>query len=352
MSTKKLYNIGVIGAGMIALQHLEHIRKSGRAEVSWIAALRPDNLEMVRSRFGIKYKTHNYRDMLADSAVDVILITTPPHLHREMFKECLKAGKHVLLEKPMAITTEELEDLLECKKKHPQLLAMDCSGRHARLSPKFRKVKGLIDSGLLGDVYRVHHQSVARQGRPGIEFHPEGKWFLDRTKAGGGPIFDWGVYDLSFHLGVLGDRHQLEHIDSVLMKRGLDETDPGTDVYDVEEHFAISMKFSEGLSYYWERGAHANVEVPNETRIYGTRGGIKLAYCTWDDPDMWLYDLDQYGKARKQKLDLDMSQHSHDGYALWEHFFQVLDGHTEPVISLELAKKHLDIIIKCCQFSD
>ena len=347
----KFYNIGVVGAGMIARQHLEHIRNTGRAEVTWIAALRPGNLEEVRSEFGIKNKTHDYRDMLKDSKVDAILITTPPHLHREMFIETLRSGKHVLLEKPMAIRTEDLNELLEVKAEYPQVIAMECSGRHARLTPKFRKVKEIVDSGVLGDVYRIHHQSVARQGRPGIEFHSEGKWFLDRSRAGGGPIFDWGVYDLSFHLGILGDVNELKQVESAVMKRGLDEVDPGTEIYDVEEHFAVNMKFTNGLGYYWERGAHANVDVPNETRIYGTRGGIKLAYCTWDDPVITLYDLDQAGRAREQKIEIDMTNHSNDGYALMEHFFNVLDGEEQPAISLELAKKHLDIIIKCCQIA-
>ncbi len=349
---RKLYNIGVVGAGMIARQHLDHIRNTGRANVTWIAALRPGNLEEVRAEFGIKNKTHDYRDMLNDPKVDAILITTPPHLHKEMFIETLRAGKHVLLEKPMAIRPEDLNEMLDVQVKNPQWLAMECSGRHARLSPKFRKVKEIVDSGVLGDIYRIHHQSVDRQGRPGIEFHPEGKWFLDRSRAGGGPIFDWGVYDLSFHLGILGDSYELEQLESAWMKRGLDEVDPGTEIYDVEEHFAVNMKFTNGLSYYWERGAHANVKVANETRIYGTRGGVKLAYCTWDDPVITLYDLDQAGKAREQKIEVDMTHHSHDGYALMEHFFNVLDGEEEPVISLELAKKHLDIILKCCQFAE
>jgi len=352
MIAERRYKIGIVGAGMIARQHLEHIRNTGRAEVTWIAALRPGNLEAVRSEFGIAHKTNDYRDMLKDPAVDAVLITTPPHLHREMFVETVRAGKHVLLEKPMAIRTGELEELLAVKAEHPHTVAMECSGRHARLSPKFRKVKELIYSGLLGDIYRVHHQSVARQGRPGIEFHPAGKWFLDRSKAGGGPIFDWGVYDLSFHLGVLGDRHELDCIESVHMMKGLDEVDPETDVYDVEEHFAVSMLFTEGLSYYWERGAHANVEVPNETRIYGTKGGLKLAYCTWDDPVITLYDLDLEGKAREQQIEVDMTLHPNDGYALMEHFINVLDGRNQTIITLELAKKHLDIIIKCCQFAD
>jgi predicted dehydrogenase len=269
-----------------------------------------------------------------------------------MFIHAVEAGKHVLLEKPMALSLPDMEEMLKVKSRHPGSLAMECSGRHARLSPKFRKVKEIIDSGALGEIYRIHHNSVARQGRPGIEFHPAAKWFLDRSRAGGGPLFDWGVYDLSFHLGVLGDRPALEKMESVILKRDLDEVDPGTDTYDVEEHFAVHMKLSGNISYYWERGAHANVEVPNETRIYGTRGGIRLAYCTWDDPVIWLYDLDNEGKARKQSIEVDMSEHSHDGYALTDHFIRVLEGKEKPIISLEIAKKHLEIILKCYELAD
>lgn len=352
MNHQKTYNFGIIGAGMIARQHLEHMRNTGRTEATWIAARNPENLEWVRSSFGIKNKTHDYREMLADPLVDAILVTTPPHLHREMFLDAVRAGKHVLLEKPMAILQEDLEEMLRVKEQFPGTIAMECSGRHARLSPKFRRVKEIVDSGMLGEIYRIHHQSIARQGRPGIEFHPAAKWFLDRSRAGGGPMFDWGVYDLSFHLGVLGDRPGLERIESVMRMSGLDEVDPGTDVYDVEEHFVVNMKLTGNISYSWERGAHANVAVPNETRIFGTRGGLKLAYCTWDDPRMTLYDLDPEGKARERIEEVDMSAHIHDGYALMEHFIRVLDGEEEPVISLELAKKHMDMILKFTKFAD
>jgi predicted dehydrogenase len=230
-------------------------------------------------------------------------------------------------------------------------MAMECSGRHARLTPKFVKVKEIIDAGVLGEIYHIHHNSIWRQNRPGIEFHPTAKWFLDRSRAGGGPLFDWGVYDLSFHLGVLGDRSDLEEVVSVKLMGGLDEVDPGTDVYDVEEHFMVNLKLTGGISYYWERGGHANVEIPNETRIYGTRGGIKLGYCSWDDPVIILYDLDDQGKAREQQITLDYSGQD-DGYALSEHLIRVLDGTEEPVISMETAKKHMDIILKCYEVAD
>lgn len=164
-------------------------------------------------------------------------------------------------------------------------------------------------------------------------------------------MFDWGVYDLSFHLGVLGDRPDLERIEGVMMKDGLDGVDPGAETYDVEEHFVVNMILTGNISYCWERGAHANVAVPNETRIFGTRGGIKLAYCTWDDPRITVYDLDPSGKARERCEEVDMTGHLHDGYALVDHFIRVMDGNETPVISLEQAKKHMEMILKCRDFA-
>jgi predicted dehydrogenase len=332
MSDQKKYNIGVIGAG-------------------WIASRNPQNLEKVRSTHNIPNKTHDYRDILMDPAVDLVLIATPPDTHKEMFVETLQAGKHVLLEKPMALNMEELVEMMAVKAQYPDLLAMECSGRHSRLNPKYTLVKELIDTGALGEIYHIHHQSVTRQNRPGIEFHPIAKWFLDKSKAGGGPLFDWGVYDLSFHLGILGDIPELEKVELAVLKSGLDEVDPGTAVYDVEEHMLVNMKLSGGIDYHWERGIHAHMEVPNETRIYGTRGGIKLAYCTWDDPQVIFYDLDKEGKARENMYDIECPTEE-DGFYLSRHLIQVLDGVEQPVISLETAKRHMEIIFQCCQAAD
>ncbi len=210
MNDQNSYNIGVIGAGWIAKAHMGFLQQTGRADITWLAARNPENLEKVRAGFDIPNKTSDYRDILKDPAVELVLIATPPDTHREMFIEALKAGKHVLLEKPMALNQEELEEMMPVKAQYPDLMAMECSGRHSRLNPKFTLVKEMIDLGALGEIYHIHHQSVNRQNRPGIEFHPVAKWFLDKSRAGGGPLFDWGVYDLSFHLGVLGIRPELE----------------------------------------------------------------------------------------------------------------------------------------------
>jgi predicted dehydrogenase len=346
MSNQNRYNFGVIGTGWIARAHMGFLRETGRADIAWISARNPENLERVRSDFGIPNKSQDYHDMLDDPQVEVVLIATPPHLHKEMFIEAIRAGKHVLLEKPMALNIQEVEEMMRVKEAYPGSIAMECSGRHSRLNPKYTLVKELIESGALGEIYHIHHQSVKRQYRPGIEFHSIAKWFLDRSMAGGGPLFDWGVYDLSFHLGILGDIPRLERVEDVVLKSGLDDVDPGTDIYDVEEHMIVNMKLTGGISYYWERGGHAHMEVPNETRIYGTRGGIRLAYCTWDDPEVILYDLDEQGKAREKRI-LTERPAEEDGYFLTRHLIDVLDGKEQPVVTLETAKKHMEIIFRC-----
>jgi predicted dehydrogenase len=346
MSIPKRYNTGIIGAGWMARAHMDFLRETGRARISWIAARNPDKLEKVRQDYKVPRKTTDYRDILKDPQVDLVVIATPPDTHRDMFLEVLAAGKHVLLEKPMALSMEELDEMLRFRARYPHLVAMECSARHSRLNPKFALVRDLIRSGAVGEVYHIHHQSVKRQARPGIEFHPVAKWFLDRSKAGGGPLFDWGVYDLSFHLGILGDGPQLERVESAVLKSGLDEVDPEAPVYDVEEHLLVNMQFTGGISYYWERGVHAHMEVPNETRIYGTRGGIKLGYCTWDDPELVLYDLDKNGKARESRL-MQECPEKEDGYYLSQHLMEVLDGKAQPALSLDTAKKHMQIIIQC-----
>jgi len=347
----KKYQVGVIGAGWIAQAHMRNLQQTGRAEIRWIAARNPENLERIRTEFSVPNKTRKYRDMLRDPEVEVVIIATPPHLHRQMFIDAIRAGKHVLLEKPMALDMKEIEEMMKVKEQHPEVIAMECSARHSRLTPKFRKVKEIIDSGALGEIYSMYHCSVARQNRPGIEFHSPAKWFLDRSLAGGGPLFDWGVYDLAFHLGVMGDRLELDKVESVVLKSGLDEVDPDTEVYDVEEHLMVQLRFSHDVRYHWERAAHANMESPNETRIYGTRGGIKLAYCTWDEPVVIFYDLDEQGKSREQRIELAY-EGLEDGFSLTEHWIRVLDGLEEPAVTLEIAKKHMDILCKCRQVAD
>lgn len=345
--TSKTITFGIIGAGMIAEKHIEGLQKTNHAKVKWVARSDKNRLAEFQQRYNIACGTTDYHELLADPEVDAVVITSPPAMHYEMFKACVAAGKHILLEKPAAIQREHIEEMVKLAEAHPELIISDCSARHARLTPKFRKVKEIIDSGMLGEIYYIHHNSAARQRRPGIEYHPSAKWFLNKEIAGGGVLFDWGVYDLSFHLGLLNDVPQVKSTNLLFMINGLDRKDPGTDVFDVEEHFAATLQLTGGIKYYWEHASNANVEVPNETRIYGTKGGIKLAFCSWESPVIEFFDVAEEGRgaARSERIEVDMTGHD-DNDALSTHFVNVLLGKEQLLMPLSLAYKHLDVIYK------
>lgn len=345
MSQKHIF--GIIGAGMIAEKHIHSLQQVEGVTIKWVARQNASQLKPFQEKFNIPHGTVDYHEILQDSEVDAVVITSPPRLHYQMFMDALAAKKHILLEKPAAMKLEELDKMIAEHKKYPDIKVCDCSCRHARLQPKYKKVREIINTGILGDIYFIHHNAVARQSRPGIEYHPTAKWFLNKDIAGGGPAFDWGVYDLSFHLGLLSDQPRLENLDVLFMESKLDRVDPGTDTYNTEEHFGVTMKFSDQLSYYWERAANANMEENNQTRIYGTKGGIKLSFCSWDSNIIEIFDVENEGKgkARKEIIEVDMSNQD-DDLEMARHFVDVLNDDADPQMPLDLAKKHLEIINK------
>lgn len=345
-----MHSIGIIGGGMIAEKHINSILKTNKAKLAWVADIKAEILDQLKEKYPqIESFTTDYKDILNDKQVDAVYICTPPPFHKPVFLDAINAGKHILVEKPLAMSLKDIDEMITAKNQHPELIVSECSGRHSRLQPKYQKIKEIIDAGKLGVIYMIHHNCIWRQNRAGIEYHPTAKWFLNKKIAGGGPLFDWGVYDLAFHLGLLGDKHELKEIKNIFFKNGLDDVDPETDIFDVEEHFSATLEFTNGLTYYWERANNANMEADNETRIYGTRGGLKFAYNTWDSAEVEFFDVDNNakGKARKEVINVDMTQHQGDDEELTNHFLRMLDGSEKPIITLELAKKHLDIIYQC-----
>jgi predicted dehydrogenase len=335
--------IGIIGAGMIGDAHIRAVREDGRGEIVHIAARSYETLSAKLKKHGIGRGTLDYRELLADRDVEAVVIATPPNLHPEMTEAALEAGKHILLEKPMAADREGVRRILDAARTHPDRIVVECSCRHARLQPRFGLVKGILDSGKLGDIYHIHHSVLMR--RTFVEWNPAGTWALDAKQAGGGPFLDMGVYDLSFHLGLLDDRPGLRHLKA--FTRGGLKTFRDPDMrQDVEEHGAAWMEFEGGLSYYYERGAGVQCESPNETRIHGTRGTLRFGFLSWDPPVVDWFRAEADGGEKQETMTVDYSGHPGDDRALMSHFLDCLSGKAEPLMTVELAAKHLDILFR------
>ncbi|NJM15869.1 MAG: Gfo/Idh/MocA family oxidoreductase [Bacteroidales bacterium] len=112
--TNGIVNIGIIGAGMVAEEHITSgISMLDNARVTWVADINDKQLAKFKNGFNIPNATTNYREMLADKALDAVIICTPPRLHKQMYLDCLCAKKHTLVEKPFACTLADAEYLIQ-----------------------------------------------------------------------------------------------------------------------------------------------------------------------------------------------------------------------------------------------
>jgi predicted dehydrogenase len=267
--------VGIIGAGMWGKVETEKFCQAPRAIVEWVCDPVPERLDAVRAKYPVHKTTPDYHDILADPGVEAVVIATPPYLHVPIAIEALESGKHVLIEKPMAVDISQIEQIEAAVRSHPNQVVLEGSCRHARLQPKFPFIKNMIEGGALGEIYHIHFSSLG-QGTF-VEYNPQGTWALDKRLAGGGPFLDWGVYDLSFHLGVLDDRPELVDLTAFTIN-GLRDMTAWGGKGDVEQHGAAMLAFDTGLTFSYERGAGVHNQSPFDTRIYGTRGGLRFKY--------------------------------------------------------------------------
>jgi len=341
--------IGIIGAGMYGRNYLDVFRtlQAGplnRARVTWVASASEASVKSAVEEYAVPHGTTDYQKMLHDPELEAVIIAAPPELHVPIAMDALRAGKHVVIEKPMAVNRGQVRTLLVEVKQHPKQVVLEASCRHTRLQPKFSFIKNMIASGRLGMIYHIHHNHLYPMTF--IEYNPKGAWAMKKASAGGGPFFDWGVYDLSFHLGLLDDEPELKSLRKFSRGdlRDLSTLAPGMDI---EQHGAAWMQFSGGLTYYYERGAGVFCDVANETRLYGTKGSLRFAFTTWDSPAIDLYSVDSEGIPAHETLTVDMSSHpGNDNIPFVEHFLDCVEGKASPLMPVERAAKHLDILFK------
>ena len=338
----KKYNLGIIGAGMYGKVLMRFLQQDERANILWVNSASEGTTKSAAEEFGVGKWSLDYRDVLADPAVDAVVIATPPYLHAEQVESTLSASKHVLLEKPIAESGESLGRIVKAVEQAPGQIVLEASCRHTRLTRKFKFIKDIIDSGKIGEVYHIHHNSLSRTTF--IEYNPNGAWAMNKKLAGGGPFADRGVYDLSFHLGLLNDVPQLKSIQS-FKRNDLRDMSKFVAFSDVEQHGAAWMEFDTGLTYYYENGGGVHAETPNETRLYGTKGGLRFHHYGWDSNEIEFFTT-KNDEPIKETFTVDVTGAPEDSHAITTHFLDCLDGKAEPLMPVQLAAKHMEILFK------
>jgi UDP-N-acetylglucosamine 3-dehydrogenase len=153
MNAAKTIRWGVIGLGWFGEVHCEVLADMPGVELAALCTRRPQRLAEVADRFGVERRYTDYHDLLADSSVDVVGITTHVNDHRDIAIDALRSGKHVFLEKPMAPTAADCDRILDAANAAPGFFMV---GHICRFDPRVALAKQAIDEGKIGKIVSMH----------------------------------------------------------------------------------------------------------------------------------------------------------------------------------------------------
>ncbi|MFL1676286.1 Gfo/Idh/MocA family protein [Paenibacillus dendritiformis] len=190
--------VAIIGCGTIANSaHIPAYLANPDAEIKYFCDIRKERAEQAVEKYGCGIAIEDYRVILEDPDVEAVSICTPNHCHASIAIDCMRAGKHVLCEKPAARTYEEALEMQ--KVQHETGMTLNI-GVVNRFNTGVNIIKKMIEDGELGDLYHVYVSFRAQRSIPGL-----GGDFTTKAVAGGGALIDWGVHFLDIVMYCAGD---------------------------------------------------------------------------------------------------------------------------------------------------
>ncbi len=194
MTSKGRVKVGIIGSQFEADIHAASLGMiPDEAEVVAVASPTPGNARKLADRYGIARVFTDYKKMLAEKDIEMVTIAAPNSLHAQMTVDIAEAGKHVVCEKPLCMTLEEADLMIEtCRQKGVLLMYAE----ELFFTPKYVKAKEMADQGAFGKLYMVKQAEK--------HFGPHASWFWDVDKSGGGVFMDMGCHGIAFCYWFLG----------------------------------------------------------------------------------------------------------------------------------------------------
>ncbi len=275
---KKL-KVGLIGLGGIANLHAGGWAASEDTELVAGCDINPAVFERWRQEHGLHKLTTDYQELIHDPDVDIIDICSPNNFHAEQAIAALEAGKHVLCEKPLAPTSDEIRRMIAARDRSGKLLM---TAHHLRFSGTARALKAEIDAGVLGEIYHARAWWLRRAGAP---IRPT---FIYKAQAFAGVGIDLGVHVLDLALWFMGNPQPVSVAGVARTEIARQEgafSQWGGDIpagFDVDEFAAAFVRFENGASLILEVSwlLHHGAEGGDlQTWLYGTKAGAHWPRC-------------------------------------------------------------------------
>lgn len=333
---KESLRLGVVGVRGIGQAHIRRLQSVPDAEVVAIADLDPDRLAAVKEEFDIQDIYSNADNILHRPDIHAVVLAVPNHLHASMSIAALNAGKHVLVEKPMAVSSEEASQMIAARDKAERVLMI---GMNQRFTPEMAAAKTHIEAGAIGKILYARTKWNRRQVGSGV--WQRGDWFLNAEQSGGGPLADLGIHKLDLALHLM-DFPEVQAVDGATFY-GLGATEGqirGRD-YQVEDFSVAMIHLADQRTISLESGFFT-FEPEEEYQylfLHGEKGGL------YADPRTGtrLYIPGKDGLASPLE-DMSLTPEPPFASSAIEHFCQVLRGDVALSATAEHGRIGLQII--------
>jgi len=277
MRKKTQFNVAVIGAGAIGVDHIASFQQHPAARVVMLAEVSKARGREAADKFGIPELVSDFQDVLKRDDIDVVSIALPNYLHAAVALAALKAGKHVMVDKPMATNARDAGKLVTEARRRKRLLMV---GQNMRFTPEVQTAKSLVEDGVLGEVYHAKTSWCRRAGIPRI-----GSWFTQTEFAGGGSTYDIGVHALDRCLYLMGEFEAAAVSGMTYSKFGTRGKGSGSwgkseiakgKPFDVDDLSVALIKLKSGRTVLLETSwaAHQPERDVNSTQLFGTEAGL------------------------------------------------------------------------------
>jgi len=294
-----------------------------------IAGLDTDRCRELAAKHNIPNVYSTYEELLANTDVDLVSIAVPNYLHLPVTLAAIKAGKHVLVEKPIARTGAEGEEMVRAAKEAGVILAM-AFNRRARAD--MQVLKRHIDEGGLGKIYYAKAFWMRRSGIPGL-----GSWFTSKELAGGGPLIDLGVHVLDMALWLMGNptvRSVSAATDAALGPQGKGQwggnrfTVHENQPYEVEDLATAFIRLEDGSTLQLEASWAGYSGHTDEFGVYlmGEKGGAELHVKDYAS----VKTLKIFGETGGARTEIYPDLQSKD---VWDGHYQIIKGVVDSILN-------------------
>lgn len=314
---------GILGNANIArVCVIPAIQKSRNGRVHALATRSPENARQVTSKHHIEHVYDTYETLLADPEIDAVYIPLPNHLHKPWTLTALKAGKHVLCEKPMACNAQEAKEMADAAAKAGLLLM---EGFMYRFHPRNQRIKKMVAEGAIGTPRFVRSTFCYNMGE---ELLASGESPRFKPEMGGGALLDVGCYSVSIARWLMGTEPMQLQAEAVYNPAGVDI------------HFVGLLRFPDSGLATLEASFMSALQ--QTYTITGSEGAIELphdAFIPWEKDTVFT------ARNKDQEVGQVYVTPAADEYQLMvEHFADAVSGKNTPDFSPEESVRNMRVL--------